>query len=333
MNKKTMNIIMLGAAVLGASIVVTRLYGCKGNSNAEETLPRVPPKAIVAESGMKITFPEGHPGLKLLRTTTAKKGSVLISVSAPARVVASITSAGTDGERIVLFESPDATSLYSQYKQARSNVELAAKNLARVRDMFENRAATAKDLYQAETDEANAHAAKAEFESKLRAAGFNPAELGNVRPGTIWLISDVPETQLNEVQKGEEVDVMFSSFPDKKFVGRADTIGDVVDPITRTVKVRVIMRNPQGKFLPGMFARVDFGDSLNGVIILPPSTVVTVEQEDYVFVETAPGEFHRRQVTLANSSGSQIVVLKGLDDGEKVVTEGAMLLKGLSFGF
>ncbi len=324
-------LIQVAALVMVASLILFVSYGCHDKSSTDEVTSGVPLKAAVTDAGAKIQFPEGSPGLKLLKTTTAKKGSVLVSFTAPARVVANIVAA--DGDKIVLFDFPDITSLYSQYMQAKSNVELTAKNLIRVKDMFDNHAATVKDLNQAETDAANARVTKREFESKLRTAGFSPAELERVRPGTIWLISDVPETQLKEVQKGEEVDVMFASYPDRKFTGRADAVGDVVDPITRTVKVRVSMKNLLGQFLPGMFARVNFGDPVNGVILLPPSAVVTVEEKDYVFVETAPGEFHRRQVTLANSSAAQIVILKGLDNGEKVVTEGAMLLKGLSFGF
>ncbi len=173
----------------------------------------------------------------------------------------------------------------------------------------------------------------AEMEGRLRALGFNPVELESDTTNRVWLVSDVPENELHEVQKGEEVDVFFTSFPDKKYIGHADAIGEILDPITRSVKVRVTLPNPQGRFMPGMYARVDFGDPTSGVVILPLSAVVTVNSQDYVFVEKAPGEYHRSEVTIANSSGKEVVVLKGLEDGERVVTAGAMLLKGLSFGF
>jgi multidrug efflux pump subunit AcrA (membrane-fusion protein) len=126
---------------------------------------------------------------------------------------------------------------------------------------------------------------------------------------------------------------MFSSFSDKKLVGRADAIGDVVDPVTRTVKVRVTMRDVHGKFLPGMFARIDFGHPISGLMTLPPSARETVEEKDYVFVETEPRVFERRQMTIASSTSSEVVILKGLENGERIVTSGAILLKGLSFGF
>jgi RND family efflux transporter MFP subunit len=199
--------------------------------------------------------------------------------------------------------------------------------------MFDNHAATAKDVTDAETDVANAQAALAEFEAKLRTAGFNPKELGHAKPGTVWLISDVTEAQMRDVEKGEDVDIEFSSMPGKKVVGKAESIGDVIDPVTRTVKVRVSTDNPRGKLLPGMFARVDFGDPVSDVVVLPPSAIATVEGHDLVFVEVAPGEFRRREVVILYSSADQIVLRNGVQDGERVVVGGTMLLKGLSFGY
>jgi multidrug efflux pump subunit AcrA (membrane-fusion protein) len=135
------------------------------------------------------------------------------------------------------------------------------------------------------------------------------------------------------VQKGEDVDIVFSSYPDKKFIGRATSLGDAIDPVTRSIKVRVTMPNPGIKFVPGMFAKVDFGDPIPSVVLLPLSSVVTVDGRDYAFVETSPGTYERREIVTATSNATQVIVLKGITENEKVVSSGAMLLKGLSFGF
>jgi cobalt-zinc-cadmium efflux system membrane fusion protein len=251
----------------------------------------------------------------------------------PARVVASIAAGLTSRDQIVLFDYPDVTSLYSQFRQGRANTERTTKNLERIKDMFANQAATARDLNEAETEATNARASMAESEAKLRALGFNPIEFGSVTSATAWLMSDVPESQLPEVQKGEDVDIVFSSFPDTKIQGRAEAIGEVVDPVTRTVRVRVSTPNPQGRILPGMFARIDFGDPVSGVFVLPNAAVVTVEGADYVFVQVDGITFERRRITVGSSGTTEVVVLKGLREGELVVVEGAMLLKGLSFGY
>lgn len=316
-------------------ILVLTLFsnGCQEKGDASALLRGSPKKATVSQDGRTIRYAAGSTGLEQITTTVAREGTVLISAIAPARVVATISPAVASSGNIILFESADITTLYSQYRQSRSNVDLASKNLVRVKQMYDNQGATSRDLNQAETDAANTRAMVSEMEGRLRALGFNPAELESVKTQTAWLISDVPETELHEVQKGEDVDIVFSSFPGQKMIGKAAAIGDIVDPTTRTVKVRVTLRNPNGRLLPGMFARVDYGDPRSGVIVLPYTAIVTVDADDYAFVETAEGEFTRRKVTISNANALSALVLNGITNGEKVVTAGTMLLKGLSFGY
>lgn len=127
--------------------------------------------------------------------------------------------------------------------------------------------------------------------------------------------------------------VEFYSMPDLKVVGKADSIGDAIDPVTRTIKVKVVLSNAKGKIMPGMFAKADFGAYENGTIVIPVSALVSVEEKNYVFVASSDEEFQRRSVLIAPMHGDSVVVTSGLKNGEKVVSRGAMLLKGLSFAF
>jgi membrane fusion protein, heavy metal efflux system len=327
----------MGRRSITASIIVlsalgVMLGGCSKTRDNPDPVERTL-RADVTDNGRTIIFPSASPGLQRIRTVVVKRGSATIPVVTPAHVVASITSGLVTKDKIVLFESPEVTSLYSQYRQARANAERTEKNLARVRDMYESRAATGKDVNDTETEAATTRAAAAESEGKLRELGFNPVELDAVSPGTVWLICDISESLLDEVQQGEEVPIKYASFPNVVFSGHADAVGEVVDPVTRTVKVRVSARNAAGRILPGMFARVDFGDPRDGVVVLTSSAVTTVEGSDYAFVQTGEGRFERRQIMIASSPDTTIVVLKGIEDGDRVVNDGTMLLKGLSFGY
>jgi multidrug efflux pump subunit AcrA (membrane-fusion protein) len=82
-----------------------------------------------------------------------------------------------------------------------------------------------------------------------------------------------------------------------------------------------------------MFAKVDFGDPRNNVVVIPLSAVFTVEGREYVFVQTAPRVFTRREVVLSPPEGDKAIALSGISEGEKIVTGGTMLLKGLSFNY
>ncbi len=306
--------------------------GCTQNGSADQQ-PEQKLTAKVSNNGETIQFPDECPGLRLIEETVARRQTAMVSVFAPSRVVASIRAIGPENDRAILFDSPDVTSLYSQYRQARTNAEKTDLNLRRVNEMFATQGATARDVTEARTDAANARATMAEAEGKLMALGFNPADLEKARPGTVWIISDVNDTQLGDVQKGEDVDIYLNAYPGRKFIGRAVEVGEILDPVTRTVKVRVEARNPRGEILPGMYARVDYGDPISNVIVVPSSAIVSVEGNDYVFVEASPHVFQRRQISARYPNADSLVVLKGVDEGDKIVVSGAMLLKGLSFGY
>ncbi len=287
----------------------------------------------IVDNGSKIIFPKGSEGLDRIKAEIILRGNEIVQVLAPSRVVATVSAASGSGDKIVLFDSPDLTGLYSQYRQSKINLQLTQKNLARIQEMYQSNAATARDLSQAESDEANAKASFAEMEGRFKAFGFNASDIENTKPGMVWLISDVTETQLRDVDKGEDVDIYFNAYPEKKLLGKAVNIGDIVDPITRSIKVKVLMRNPGLNIYPGLFARVDYGDPRMKVLSVPSTSVITVEGNDYVFVQESDTVFFRRKVMIGEPAGSRMIVLNGLNDGDKIVKEGTMLLKGLSFNY
>jgi cobalt-zinc-cadmium efflux system membrane fusion protein len=319
------------ACVLAAGVM--EFTGCsRGDSGSRgQSVPVRPP--VVGERGRTIVFPADHPGLREIHTRDVKIGSALMSVVAPARVVASFSCEPGVADTIVMFESTDATSLYSQYRQSELTAARTARNLERIKDMYAHQSATARDLSDAESEASLARTTLAENGSKLRALGFSPQDFRHAQPGGVWIMCDVPESQLREVQKGEDVRIVYASMADRILHGRAVAVGEVIDPQTHSVKVRVTASNIGGKIMPGMFARVDFGDTVNNVVKLPSSAVVSVEGKDYAFVQTTPGTFERRPVSLLTSGSSDVIVSTGLAEGEEVVTDGVMLLKGLSFGY
>jgi hypothetical protein len=316
-------------------VLIGALYFIFFGSDGGDKKPDQPVsgKVIVSDDGCKIVFPAGSDGLNRIKSELISRADQMVQVLAPSRIVATVSSSPDGKEKIVLFDSPDLTGLYSQFRQSKINLSLAQKNLARIKEMYESNSATEKDFTQAQSDEANARATFSEMEGRFKAYGFNANEIADTPPGMVWLISDVTEVQLRDVDKGEDVDIYFDAFPEKKLIGKAVAIGDVVDPVTRTIKVRVTMPNHGLNLYPGMFARIDYGDPRISVLSVPVTSLITVEGKDYVFVQTTFNEFVRRNVMLSEPSGSRIIVLNGIKNGEKIVTEGTMLLKGLSFKY
>ncbi|MBY0369875.1 efflux RND transporter periplasmic adaptor subunit [bacterium] len=317
------------AGVVSALLVAAALV--HQTKERTPTPPTAPGKAVVSADGTDINFPAESPALKLFQTQTIQKSNTSLTVVAPARIVASI-SKQANGSTIHLFDSADLTSLYAQFRQSQALLDRNQKNISRVRDMYANQAATARDLNESENEFLSAKAAMAEVEAKLRASGFNPRGLEKGKAGTVWLLADVPESQLSEVEEGEDVKVALSAFAGQTFPGRAEAVGDVIDPTTRAVQVRVSLPNPNGKILPGMYGRADFGKAKQSMLAVPISALVTVEEQTYVFVAKSDTEFQRVPVVVSTTA-DQAILLEGVEEGAKIVTSGVLLLKGLSFGF
>jgi cobalt-zinc-cadmium efflux system membrane fusion protein len=326
--QRARGVAMTIAIVLGAG-------SCGRDRKAESGDPSVDlsRRPAVSDNGGTITFPPGSPGLGQIGTTGLTRTQTVIAVTAPARVVASIAASGEHPENVVLFESADANNAWSQYRQARVAVDRTTRVLERVRQMYQNLGATAREVAEAETDAETARASAAEQESRMRALGFNPAELEAVTGAIAWLMADVPEAELHNVQRGGTVKIRFASFPELDVEGRTEALGDIVDPMTRSVRVRVVVPNADRRLLPGMFAKAAFGDPRRDVLVLPTSAVITVEEQSFVFIRTGVNAFRRKPVTIQRAGADSVIVLAGLSNGEQVVTSGAMLLKGLSFGY
>jgi membrane fusion protein, heavy metal efflux system len=148
----------------------------------------------------------------------------------------------------------------------------------------------------------------------------------------LWLWADLYEDQLGRVVASEKgglrAGVTVKAYPGEVFPGTVDFVGPTMDEKTRTVKVRIALKNPQGKLRSGMFAAVQL--DLPGeeeALALPRSAVLADEGRSFVFIHKQ-GEFYmRRPVQTGRASLDWIEVTSGLAGGERVVVSGAFLLK------
>ena len=145
----------------------------------------------------------------------------------------------------------------------------------------------------------------------------------------LQVVAEMYERDLSRVSKGAAVTVTVEAYPDETFSGMIVYVGDVVDPTTRTIKVRCNVTNRDLKLKPEMFARVRLRvGSSRPVLALPKEAVIEVGGQAYVFVQAADGRYVRRPVVTGTMSGDTIQIREGLQSGERVVVKGALLLKG-----
>jgi membrane fusion protein, heavy metal efflux system len=147
---------------------------------------------------------------------------------------------------------------------------------------------------------------------------------------SLWAVIDIYENSLPLVHPGTSVKVSVSALPDSAFKGTIANVGDVVDEKSRTVKARVIVDNASGKLKPGMFATVSIeakGLSTEQMIAVPEDALLLDGTTRYVFVQTEPGVFARRDVAVGRNLGNRIEVTDGLKKDDLLVVKGAFVLK------
>jgi cobalt-zinc-cadmium efflux system membrane fusion protein len=152
---------------------------------------------------------------------------------------------------------------------------------------------------------------------------FTIADLSDV-----WVVAHIPEKDIAFVQADQKVEVDVTAYPGESFEGRIGYIGDVLDPTTRTIRLRVVVANPQKRLKPEMFAKVRmWAKSEAGILTIPPTAIVHDRGENIVFVQIEDHAFERRPVTLGEEQDGQVKVTDGLHAGDLVVAEGAFRLK------
>jgi cobalt-zinc-cadmium efflux system membrane fusion protein len=171
--------------------------------------------------------------------------------------------------------------------------------------------------------------APGDYRAAVTSAGDIATPLMSVADlSTVWVACDVPEPSIRLVHVGDAVDINLVAYPGQTFTGRVARAASTLDPQTRTLKVHVDLPNPQRKLVPEMFGMMRHPGPVHMTPVVPSAAIVEEYGYSEVFVELRPGEFERRVVTTGVRSRDNVAITSGLRVNERVVVDGAILLKG-----
>ena len=150
-------------------------------------------------------------------------------------------------------------------------------------------------------------------------------------PHRLWVVLDITELDMGLLQPGQELSVRSRAFPDHSFSGRLDSLGQSLDPATRTVKARGFVDNAALLLKAEMYVEVEINvPETGGTTFAVASTAVfTKEGKHYVFIETVPGSFERREIEPGTEFGGRILIHRGLSPHDRVLTEGSLLVEAV----
>jgi cobalt-zinc-cadmium efflux system membrane fusion protein len=261
------------------------------------------------------------------------------------------------GQVLLVISSPDLAAAMGDYQKATADEALAAKALDRAQLLYSKGAFAQKDLEVAENADAKAKSDQKTAESRLRLLGGDPAhpstliELHAPVAGTIveqnvagsegiksldntpnlftiadlstvWVVCDVYENDLGDVHIGDPAEIHVSAFPDRVFKGSISDVSRVLDPNTRSAKVRIVLANGDGAFRPGMFAAVTFRSRrLEPHLVVPATAIMRLQDKDWVFRKesASANTFRRIEVQTSGLPGGLQQILQGAKAGDELV--------------
>jgi Cu(I)/Ag(I) efflux system membrane fusion protein len=156
-------------------------------------------------------------------------------------------------------------------------------------------------------------------------AGQTLARINGI--GTVWLDVAVPESLAGAVRVGQPAEAAFAAFPGKPVQGRVTALLPVLDEAVRALRVRVELPNPDGRLRPGLSAQVRLaGSGGEPALRVPTEAVIRTGRRAIVILAEAEGRYRPVEVVLGPESGSDTVILAGLDEGQTIVASGQFLI-------
>ena len=272
--------------------------------------------SVMVERGQKVTkgsplFTVSSPNLAELRADEEK--AIVERATAQAsynRVKDLVTSGSLPGKELVTAEQ--------ELAEAELAVKLAAQKLASLN--VAGGAGAASFTVTAPRDGVVVEKSVAVGQSVDGSSGslIAIADLTDV-----WVVADLFENDVGALASGAQAKVTVGS---QEFDATVDQVAGVVDPERHTVPVRVRLANPEGVLRPNAYAQIRFFDPVAAKVSLPASAVMSDGATSYVYIKAANGELQRRNVTVGGVSGGIVPVLDGVQVGEDVVVQGAILL-------
>jgi membrane fusion protein, copper/silver efflux system len=158
-----------------------------------------------------------------------------------------------------------------------------------------------------------------------------------VQPGTtlfqladlssVWIIAEVPERQAAWLKPGDPAEVDVPALPGERFGAQVDYLYPELTQTTRTLKVRVVVKNPRKHLRPGMFATAHFhGVTQDHVLTVPSEAVIKTGTRSVIIVPDDGTHFHPMLVRVGTEQGGRSEILEGLTLGQSVVASGQFLI-------
>jgi len=263
------------------------------------------------------------------------------------------------GQQLAIVHSTDVADLENQTISSKTDLVSAQKNLQVQQDLFKSGLATEKDVLLAQNEITKSKGAlsranevsgiygvknsfytlkspisgyvvdknaaisdKMAYHEGETGAFFTIADLSEVQ-----VIANVYESDIAKVKLGYPVKVSLIAYPDKVFTGKIDKISNVLDPQTRTMTVRINLKNQGNQLKPEMFAQITVNFNQNKKLVsIPAEAVIFDKNKTFVVVYKDVKTILAREVQIAQTTNGKSFIFSGLQEGEQVMLKNQLMI-------
>jgi len=266
------------------------------------------------------------------------------------------------GQTIGTLQSRDAAQARSDFEKAKIEAARADLQLSRAKELLQHGVMAQRDYDDLKALDDSDHSELERARQALHLLGFSENNTSDIVPITapisgvvldvgtgpgelqrsldnatpiatianidsVWVVGDLYPRDQSAIHVGEAADITVGGYPGMTLQGPIQNISDAVDPVSLTLKVRVVLPNSGHRLKPQMYANMKVTGKAQSVIEVPATAVIQNGHDVFVFVETSPGKYAHRNVTLGPTHADSDAIVHGLNDGDRVVTTGAELLR------
>lgn len=265
------------------------------------------------------------------------------------------------GQVIATIKSADIAGNYADLSSASADIAIAKRQMDNAEHLFKNGISSEKEYMEAKEnyDKAVANSAKIQEQININGGGrtsangtyvvtapkngyvvertINPGQfirndngqnlftIGDTKD--VWIWANVYESDIAKVKEGYTADVTTLSYPDSVFVGKVDKVSQVLDPVTKVMKIKVVLPNEGGALKPEMFANVTITNKEGeNAMSIPASSIVTENGKSYVVLYHDKCDLEVKEIKVMKVLGKIAFINSGINEGDKVISTNQLLL-------
>lgn len=265
------------------------------------------------------------------------------------------------GQTLATIKSAEISGNYSDLSIAGNDVNIAKRSMDNAEHLYKNGIASEKEYIEAKENYNKANATNSKIHSQIQINGggrttangtytvtaprsgylveklintgnfirndnsSNLFTIGDI--SDVWIWANVFESDVAKIKVGYAADITTVAYPDSVFVGKVDKINQILDPVTKVMKIKIVLPNKNNMLKPSMFANISISNTENKkMVTIPQTALVNDNQKTYVVAYVNNNNVSIREIKLLKTVNGYAYVKEGLQQGEKVITKNEILI-------